>query len=74
MARTTRKRFITNETGEKMAVILDIEEYRKLVEDLEDLRLIASFIGLVVYAIAAAVGISFGVAVFKPIWESVLPF
>ncbi len=36
--------------------------------------LIAGFIGLVVYVIAAAVGISFGVAVFKPIWESVWPF
>jgi PHD/YefM family antitoxin component YafN of YafNO toxin-antitoxin module len=41
MARTTGKRFITNETGEKKAIILDIEEYRKLLEDLEDLRLIA---------------------------------
>ncbi len=41
MARITGKRFITNETGEKMAVILDIEEYRKLLADLEDLRLIA---------------------------------
>jgi len=41
MARINGKRFITDETGEKMAVILDIEEYRELLEDLEDLRLIA---------------------------------
>jgi len=41
MARIIGKGFITSETGEKMAVILGIEEYRKLLEDLEDLRLIA---------------------------------
>jgi len=41
MVRISGKRFITNETGEKMAVILDIKEYGKLLEDLEDLRLIA---------------------------------
>ena len=36
--------------------------------------LIASFIGLVVFIILAAVGISLGVSLLKPIWESVLPF
>ena len=41
MARIIGKGFITSETGEKIAVILGIEEYRKLLEDLEDLRLIA---------------------------------
>ena len=41
MVRITGKKFITDEAGEKMAVILDIKEYRELVEDLEDLRLIA---------------------------------
>jgi hypothetical protein len=30
-------RFITNEKGERLAVILDIEEYEKLIEELEDL-------------------------------------
>ena len=41
MVKINEKRFITDETGEKLAVILDIEEYRELVEDLEDLHLIA---------------------------------
>ena len=41
MARISGKRFITDEAGEKMAVILDIEEYGELLEDLEDLHLIA---------------------------------
>jgi len=41
MARISEKRFITDEAGEKTAVILDIEEYGGLLEDLEDLRLIA---------------------------------
>ncbi len=41
MPRISGKRFITDETGEKLAVILDIEEYGELLEDLEDLCLIA---------------------------------
>ena len=41
MARTSEKRFITDEAGEKTAVILDIGEYGELLDDLEDLRLIA---------------------------------
>lgn len=36
-----KKKYIINEKGEKTAVVLDIEEYRNLLEDLEDLRLIA---------------------------------
>jgi len=36
--------------------------------------LIASFIGLVVFIVLAAVGISMGVALLKPIWENVWPF
>ncbi len=41
MTRISEKKFITDEAGEKKAIILDIEEYRKLLEDLGDLRLIA---------------------------------
>ncbi len=33
--------YVTNETGEKEAVILPIEEFNKLIEDLEDLVVIA---------------------------------
>jgi PHD/YefM family antitoxin component YafN of YafNO toxin-antitoxin module len=33
--------YVTNETGEKEAVILPIEEFNELVEDLEDLVVIA---------------------------------
>jgi len=32
--------FVTNETGEKEAVILPIEEFNELIEDLEDLVVI----------------------------------
>ena len=35
------EQFIINEKGEKTAVILPIEEYDELLEDLHDLRLIA---------------------------------
>lgn len=33
--------YITNETGEKTAVILPINEFLKLLEDLEDLAVVA---------------------------------
>lgn len=36
-------RFITNEKGERTAVIIDIEEYEKLLEELEDLADIRAF-------------------------------
>ena len=36
-------RFITNEKGERTAVIIDIEEYEKLLEELEDLDDIRAF-------------------------------
>lgn len=35
------KQFIVNEEGEKTAVILSIEEYEELLEDIEDLAIIA---------------------------------
>jgi hypothetical protein len=33
--------FITNESGEKTAVILPIAEFQELVEDIEDLAIVA---------------------------------
>lgn len=44
MARTIREmklKYITNEAGEKTAVILPIEEFEELLEDLNDLAVIA---------------------------------
>lgn len=41
MATLKRERFITDDKGRKKAVILDIELYQELLEDLEDLRLLA---------------------------------
>ena len=37
----TQKQFIVNEDGEKTAIILPIEEYQELLEDIEDLAIIA---------------------------------
>jgi hypothetical protein len=36
-----KERFITDDKGRKKAVILDIKLYQELLEDLEDLRLLA---------------------------------
>ena len=33
--------FVTDKTGEKTAVILPIEEFRELIEDIEDLAAVA---------------------------------
>jgi PHD/YefM family antitoxin component YafN of YafNO toxin-antitoxin module len=30
--------FLTNEKGEKVAVVISIEEYKKLLEELDDIR------------------------------------
>lgn len=35
------KQYVTNEAGEKTAVILPIDEYQELMEDIEDLAAIA---------------------------------
>ena len=40
-AHKLKPQFVTNEEGEKTAVILSLEDYRSLLEDLEDLALIA---------------------------------
>ena len=31
-------RFLTNEKGERLAVVIEISEYEKLLEELEDLQ------------------------------------
>jgi hypothetical protein len=36
-----RVQFLTNEKGRKTAVVLDIDDYEKLLEDLDDLAVIA---------------------------------
>ena len=41
MATLKGERFITDDKGRKKAVILDIELYQELLEDLEDLRVLA---------------------------------
>ena len=38
--REMQMKYVTNETGEKTAVILPIEEFEELLEDLEDLAVI----------------------------------
>jgi hypothetical protein len=39
--RDLRAQYITDETGEKTAVILPIEEFEELLEDLQDLAVLA---------------------------------
>jgi hypothetical protein len=41
VATLRKERFITDEKGRKRAVILDIKLYQEILEDLEDLRLLA---------------------------------
>ncbi len=41
MTTLKKERFVTDDKGRKRAVILDIKVYRELLEDLEDLRLLA---------------------------------
>ena len=38
---STSVQFLTNEKGEKTAVVLPVADYEKLLEDLEDLAVIA---------------------------------
>jgi PHD/YefM family antitoxin component YafN of YafNO toxin-antitoxin module len=38
MFTTESKQYLVNERGEKVAVVLSIEEYEKLIEELEDLE------------------------------------
>jgi len=39
--RTIKEKFIVNKNGKKTEVILDIDEYEELLEDLHDLAVIA---------------------------------
>ena len=41
MTTLKKERFITDDKGRKRAVILDIKRYQEMLEDLEDLRLLA---------------------------------
>jgi hypothetical protein len=41
MANTLHPQYITNEAGEKTAVILPIDEFQELLEDIEDLAAVA---------------------------------
>lgn len=41
MTTLKKERFITDDKGRKRAVILDIKLYHEMLEDLEDLRLLA---------------------------------
>ncbi|MGH8533571.1 MAG: hypothetical protein ACREV1_12790 [Gammaproteobacteria bacterium] len=41
MATTLHPQFITNEAGEKTAVILPIDEFQELLEDIDDLAAVA---------------------------------
>lgn len=41
MTTLKKERFVTDEKGRKKAVILDIKLYQEMLEDLEDLRLLA---------------------------------
>ena len=41
MTTLKKERFVTDAKGRKKAVIIDIKLYREMLEDLEDLRLLA---------------------------------
>ena len=41
--KTKEKRYITNGKGKKVGVILDMEDYKKLLEDMEELESIRAF-------------------------------
>lgn len=41
MTTLKKERFVTDDRGRKRAVILDIKLYQEILEDLEDLRLLA---------------------------------
>ena len=41
MTTLRKERFITDDKGRKKAVILNIKHYQEILEDLEDLRLLA---------------------------------
>jgi PHD/YefM family antitoxin component YafN of YafNO toxin-antitoxin module len=40
---TLKERFIVDENGQRVGVLLDIEDYRQLLEDLEELEAIRAY-------------------------------
>jgi hypothetical protein len=40
---TLKERFIVDENGQRVGVLLDIEDYRRLLEDVEELEAIRAF-------------------------------
>lgn len=40
---TLKERFIVDESGNRVGVLLDIEDYRKLLEELEELESIRAY-------------------------------
>jgi len=42
---TPKERYIVDEKGNRVSVLLDIEDYRKLLEDLEELEAIRAYDG-----------------------------
>jgi hypothetical protein len=40
---TSPKQFITNEKGEKIAVVISIKEYEELLEEIEDLQAVREY-------------------------------
>jgi hypothetical protein len=40
---TLKERFIVDENGQRVGVLLDIEDYRRLLEDVEELQAIRAY-------------------------------
>jgi hypothetical protein len=40
---TSPKQFLTNEKGEKVAVVISIKEYEELMEEIEDLQTVREY-------------------------------
>ena len=40
---TSPKQFLTNEKGEKVAVVISIKEYEELMEEIEDLQAVREY-------------------------------
>ena len=40
---TLKERFIVDENGQRVGVLLDIEDYRRLLEDIEELEAIRAY-------------------------------
>ena len=39
----SRERYVVNEAGDRVSVLIDIEEYRQMLADLEELECIRAF-------------------------------